>query len=129
MYLITIDPADYRPTMAELTAVLADLLAIAIHNRMPLPRYVTVHGNGCIGLQFPPERDSINAVRLWASAYCAAMLSHTCEGANGPYISVSTQFELDGVINVDVYAHVPVPETEPITSTEQASDPETVTPF
>jgi hypothetical protein len=129
MYLITIDPADYRPTMAELTATLTDLLAIAIHNRMPLPRYATVHGNGSIGLQLPPERDSIDAVRMWASAYCAAVLSQTCEGDNGPYVSVSTQFELDGVITVDVYAHVPVPETEPITSTEQDSDPETVTPF
>jgi hypothetical protein len=96
---------------------------------MPLPRYATVHGTGSIGLQFPPERDSINAVRLWASAYCAAMLSDTHEGANGQETWVSTRFELDGVIDVHVYAVIPVPDTEPITSTEQDSEPETATPF
>jgi hypothetical protein len=71
---------------------------------------------------------SIDAVRLWASAYCAAMRSDTHLSGDGPKIWVSTKFDFDG-IDVAVYAHIPVPETEPITSTEQDSEPETALPF
>jgi len=129
MFIVEIlDEVEYRPTMTELVAILADLLAIADHIGLPQPQYATVSDTGHISLQLPSETDSVNAVRLWASTYCAAMRSDTREGENGPYIWPSTLFTLDGV-NVDVYACIPVPETEPITSTEQDSAPETVTPF
>jgi hypothetical protein len=129
MFIIdTTDEAENHSTIAGLAAILADLLAIADHIGLPQPRYTTVSDTGSIGLQLPPETGSLDAVRLWASTYCAAMRSDTHAGDNGPQIWVSTEFDLDGV-NVDVYAHIPVPETEPIISTEQDSEPETATPF
>jgi hypothetical protein len=129
MFIIDILDADtYRPTMTELAAILVDLLAIADHIGLPQPHSAWVYNDASIALQFPPERDSIDAVRLWASAYCAAVLSDTHEGHNGSEIWPTTRFSLDGV-DITVYAAIPVPDAEPITSTEQDSEPETVTPF
>ena len=122
------DEAESRSTMTELAVTLADLLAIADHLRLPLPRYVSVSRSRSISLQLPPEMASIDAVRLWASVYCAAMRSDTHEGENGPKLWVTTAFDLDGV-NIDVYACIPVPQAEPIPSTEQDSEPDTVLPF
>ena len=122
------DEAEFRSTIAKQATLLADLLAIADHVGLPQARYATVSDSGHIGLQLPPEMGSIDAVRLWASTFCAAMRSDTHEGDNGPAIWVNTVFDFDDV-NVDVYAHIPVPDAEPVTRTEQDSEPETALPF
>jgi hypothetical protein len=104
------------------------VLAFADHVGLPQPQYCTVSSTGSIDLQLPGEKASLDAVRLWASTYCAAMTSDSHQGDDGPELWVRTQFEDDGV-TVMVYAHVPVPQAEPITSTGQDSGPETATPF
>jgi hypothetical protein len=127
---IIIIPADAEPSsvIARLAGVLADVLAFADHVGLPQPRYCTVSATGSVDLQFPSERASIDAVRLWAETYCAAMSSDPHQDDDGPEVWVRTRFEDDGV-NVHVYAHVPVPETEPIARTCQDSDPATDLPF
>ena len=119
-----LDEAEYHSTMAKLAVTLADLLAIADHIGLPQPRYATVSasGHGYISLQFPPAMSSVDAILLWASTYCAPMRSETHEGKTGPEMWPGTQFDLDGV-TVDLYACIPVPEAEPITSTEQTATP------
>jgi hypothetical protein len=129
MFIIdTTDEAEYHSPIAGLAAILADLLVLSDHVGLLPPSYVTVSATGHIGLQLAPDMGSINAVRVWAETFCAAMRSDTHECENGQAIWVDTVFDFEGV-NVDVYAHIPVPEAEPITSTEQDSEPETVTPF
>ena len=128
---IIIIPVDAEPSsvIARLAGVLADVLAFADHVGLPQPHYCTVSSTGSIDLQFPSERASIDAVRLWAETYCAAMSSDPHQGDDGPEAWVRTRFlEVDGV-TVHVYAHVPVPETGPITRTYQDTDPATDRPF
>jgi len=117
-----LDAATYRPTMAKLTAILADLLATAEAAGLAQPSYVTVSDGPDIGLQFPQEMDSVMAIISWASAFCAPVRSDSHDGRNGPEIWPGTHFTYEGV-SVTAYAHIPVPQEGPADPVQHADYP------
>ena len=112
MYLIEIGIFGETPppTMLELATFLTDLIGLADHLGLRQPLYTTVCDTGSIGLQLPPDMDSVQAVRTWAMTYNADV-DETIH-KDGQEIWVSTDFSFDDV-NVTVYAHIPVPVEGP----------------
>ncbi|HEX3958059.1 MAG TPA: hypothetical protein VHZ03_15705 [Trebonia sp.] len=107
------ETATSRPEMHQLAATLAELLATTADKGLPQPHYVTLSDiTGSIGLQFPPEMGSINALIAWANLFGGVSRSNPHEGEHGPALWVSTEFTFC-CVSIDAYAHIPAPAEGP----------------
>jgi len=84
------------------------------------------HIHDHIDLWFHGEAATEMAIALWASRFGGVIEAKPQEGKTGPELWARTTFTFMDAVTVNVYAHVPLPQTEATDNTAQASDPETV---
>jgi hypothetical protein len=119
--------------MNGLAIALALLLEEAAE--LPDPETVTIFGilDGYVHddfmLQFPPVPESQWALVLWALCFGGVITAKTKECETGPQMWVDVKFTYRDAVRVHAFAHIPLPQTEAITSTDYDSEPYPVTPF
>jgi hypothetical protein len=124
------------PEMGHMNG-LAVTLAVLLEEAagLPEPSSVTIYGilEGCVhdelSLHFPRVPESQEALVLWAVRFGGVITAKTVERETGPQLWVDVTFKYRDAVQVDAFAHIPLPLTEAITSTDHDSEPYPVTPF
>jgi hypothetical protein len=124
------------PEMGHMNG-LAVTLAVLLEEAagLPEPSSVTIYGilEGCVhdelSLHFPRVPESQEALVLWAVRFGGVITAKTMERETGPQLRVDVTFTYRDAVQVDAFAHIPLPLTEAITSTDHDSEPYPVTPF
>jgi hypothetical protein len=119
--------------MGSLTAAITFMLAEAAD--LPDPESVTVYGilsghvHDEVSLQFAAQAESTEAIVLWAQRFGGVIESKSLDFGDGTKQLVRAKFTWQGFLSVDAFVIFPLLDPEAITSSEQDSVPETVTPF
>jgi len=120
--------------MGSLNTAVTSLLAEAAG--LPDPGSMSVYGilNGSVHdsvtLHFAPVEASTEAIAQWAIRFGGVIASWTDDFQGVPTRWVRTKFTWPGLVEVDAFAAIPLPQYEAIiTTADQPSEPVTGTPF